>query len=235
MNDWQIRFARKQEKQWAQMAFQEVFSQVSLTNSTKLLPWYVSSTVPLPYMTKPLATTAWQEEDTPVTTTVCKLEGSQAPDPSDSPAHQTGTPPLPAPPFLDIPIVGTPLVGHPFAGFIASPHTEKVGLLFQQHSWWSMQQAGSCQFPRGRGKHSSTQGDENMLKLVPEARSSTKPQGQELTSPLSVQPRPPLILMMVLWWEPRGVPGIRTVRATPTIVGPHLTQTHPGRMWLTLI
>ena len=36
-----------------------------------------------------------------------------------------------------------------------------------------------------RSKHSSTQGYENMPKLVPEARPSSEPQGQEPTSPPS--------------------------------------------------
>ena len=38
--------------------------------------------------------------DVPMTTTVPKPEGPHTPDPSDSPAHQTGTPPLPLPPLL---------------------------------------------------------------------------------------------------------------------------------------
>ena len=59
--------------------------------------------------------------------------------------------------------------------------------------------------------------------------------GRTLPVSLPVWPRPPLILMMVQWWEPWGVPGIRTVRAATTTVGPHLTWTHPERMWPTLI
>ena len=60
-----------------------------------------------------------------MTTTVPKPEGSQAPDPSDSPAHQTETQPPLVPPLLDIPFVCTPPVGHPFAGLIVGPTQKK--------------------------------------------------------------------------------------------------------------
>ena len=86
-----------------------------------------------------------------------------------------------------------------------------------------------------RSEHSSIQDKEDTPTLVLEAESSTGPQRQEPTSPLQVQPRPLLILTMVQWQEPWGVPGIRTVRAVPTTVGPHLIWTHPERMWSTLI
>ena len=99
--------------------FHEVFSQVSSTNLIKLLPWFFSSTVPLYYMSEVLTTTAQHEENVPVTIAVPEPEGSQDPDPSGSPACQTGTLPLPVAPLLDILFVGTPPVGHPFAGFIA--------------------------------------------------------------------------------------------------------------------
>ena len=83
-DDWQIKLARKHERWQAQMAegadttFQEVFCQVSATNLIKLLPWCISSTVPLHYISKVLATTAQQEEDIPATITVPELQGSQA-------------------------------------------------------------------------------------------------------------------------------------------------------------
>ena len=82
-------------------------------------------------MSKALATTVQQDEDIPATSIVPEPEGSLAPGPSNSPAHQTGTLPLSVPPLPDISFVGTPPVGYPFAGFTASP-TQKVGLLFQQ-------------------------------------------------------------------------------------------------------
>ena len=79
---------------------------------------------------------------------------------------------------------------------------------------------------KARSDHSSAQGNENTSKLVLEAGLSfNQQQGQELSCPLPVQPGPTLILMMVLQQEVQGVPVIR----------PHLNQTCPGRMWLTLI
>ena len=65
--DRQIKLARKHERRWAQMAkeadatFQEVFSQVSLTDLIKLLPWCISSTLTLLYMSDALATPAQQD------------------------------------------------------------------------------------------------------------------------------------------------------------------------------
>ena len=52
-----------------------------------------------------------------------------------------------------------------------------------------------------------------------------KNKGRNLPAPLPVQPGPLLILMMVLWQEAHRLLEIR----------PYLTQTHQGRMWLTLI
>ena len=59
--------------------------------------------------------------------------------------------------------------------------------------------------------------------------------GRNLPVPLPVQSRPLLILTMVHWVKPWGVLGIRTVRAVPTTVGPHLRQMCPERTWLILI
>ena len=108
----------------ADAIFQEVFSQVSSTDSIKLLPWCISSTVPLCYMSRVLAT-AMQQHDIPATTTVSEPDGSPALAPSSSPACPTRTPPLPVPPLLDISFVGTPPVGHPFAEFLAGPTQKK--------------------------------------------------------------------------------------------------------------
>ena len=123
--------------------FKRSFPQASLTDSIKLLPWCVSSTIPLHYMSNALATATEQEEVIPVSIAVPKPEGSQAQDPSDSPAHQTETPPLPVPLLLDIPFVGTALVGCPFAGCIAP--------LSQWVTWWSLWQKNICWLPRGQG------------------------------------------------------------------------------------
>ena len=123
----------------ANATFQEVFSQTSSTDLVKLLPWCISSAITLCYMNEVLATTAQQREIVPVTTTIPEPEGSQTLAPSDSPAHQTGTPPLPVPPLWDILFVGTPPVGCPFARFIVSPMQKRwdcssSGTLGDQHN-----------------------------------------------------------------------------------------------------
>ena len=59
--------------------------------------------------------------------------------------------------------------------------------------------------------------------------------GSNLPVCLPVQQSPPLILTTVKWGEHLGVPGIKTLRAAPTTVRPHLTWMHPEKMWLTLI
>ena len=70
-------------------------------------------------------------------------------------------------------------------------------------------------------EHSSTQGDEPL-----------DHKGRNLPVPLSVRPRPLLMLVTVQWWEPQRAPGIRTVRAMPNTGGPHPTRMHPERTWL---
>ena len=192
-DDWQIRLARKHERWQAQMAeqadstFQEVFSQWNSTDLINLILWCVSSAVSLHYMSEALATTASQEEDVPVTVTVPELEGFQAPDPSDSPAHQTGTPPLPVHPFLDIPFVGAPPNGHPFAGFIAGPMQRKWDCSSSDTlgDQCDKQTHVDSQEVKVRSRHSSTQGNEDMPKLVLEAGPSSTPKGLEPTSPPS--------------------------------------------------
>ena len=121
-------------------------------------------------MNEALVTAVQQEEDIPVTTTVPEPEGSQDPDSSD--------------PLLDIPFVGIPPVGCSFLGIIASPTQEKVAPLCQQHTWWSRQQLThvNSQEVEVRSKHSSTQHNEDMLEVEPDARPSAEPQGQETTS-----------------------------------------------------
>ena len=170
----------------ADATFHEVISQVS-SDSMKLLPWCFSSAVPLHYMGNVLATTAQQEEDVPATIAVPEPEGSQALDPSDSPAHQTETLPLLVPPLTDIPFVDTPLVGHSFAGFIAHPTQKK------QNCSSSGSLGNHCNKRvhvdsvevKAKSEHSSTQDKEGMPALALEVRPSSKPQGQEPTSPPS--------------------------------------------------
>ena len=145
-----------------------------------------------------------------------------------SPACPPGTLPLAVPPLPDIPFIGTPLVGHPFAEFLDIPTQKKWDcpsscLLSNHHD---KRTYINFQEVEARSEHSSAPGDEDMPKLVSEAGPSFKQQqGQEPTSPSSCPTRALLILMTVLQQEAQGVPVIR----------PHLTQTHPGMMWLTLI
>ena len=203
--------------------FQEVFSQVSSSNSIKLLPWCVFFSVPLHYMSRVLATTMEQDEDVPATTTASESEGSLAPGPSSSQAHPTRTPQPPVTPLQDILSVGTPPMGCPFAEFLASPKQKK------QACSTSGSLSNHCdkrvcvdsQEVEARSEHSSAQCNEDTPKLVLEAGPSfNKQQGQGPISTPLVKPEPPLILMMVLWQEAQGVPGIR----------PYLTQTHQGRI-----
>ena len=169
----------------ADATFQEVFSQVSLTDLNKLLPWCISSAVPLCYMSNALATAMQQDKDVPATSTVPKPEGSLAPSPPNSPAFQTWTLPLPVPPLPDIPFVGTIPVGCPFAGFIAGPTQKKwdhssSGPLSNHHD---KRTHVDSQVIETRNKHSSTQGDEDMPELVLEA----EPSFEQWASPLPVK------------------------------------------------
>ena len=59
----------------ADATFQEVFSQGSLVDSIKLLPWCISFTVPLHYMSRAQATATQQDEDIPTTTNASEPEG----------------------------------------------------------------------------------------------------------------------------------------------------------------
>ena len=123
----------------------------------------------------------------PITTTASNLEGSQVPDPTDSPAHHTGTPPSPLPPLLNIPFVGTPTVGCPFAGFIVSPmqkkwvhsHSSILGVL--SHKWTCV----DSKKIEVRSDHSSIQVEDDMPTLALEAGLCSEPQEQEPTSPPS--------------------------------------------------
>ena len=113
---WQAQMVKQ-----ADANFQEVFSQVSLADSMKLLPWCISSAVLLHYMSRALATTAQQDEDVPATTTASEPKDSLAQGPSSSQACLPRTPPLPVPSLPDILFVGTPPVGCPFAEFLPIP------------------------------------------------------------------------------------------------------------------
>ena len=130
-------------------------------------------------MNEALATTAQQEEDITVTTTIPKLEGSQVIDALDSPDHHTGTPPPQLPPLLDIPFVESPQVGHPFAGFIVDPMEKKLDCSLSgtpgdlQYKWTHV----NSQEAEVRSEYCSIQGEEDMPTLALEAGPSSEPQG----------------------------------------------------------
>ena len=145
--------ASMQMVEQADATFQEVFSQVRLADSIRILPWCVSSiALPLCYMSRVLATTMQQDEDILATTTASEPEGSLAPGPSSSPACPPRTLPLPVPPLPDIPFVGTPTVGCLFAEFLAIP-TQKSGTALSSSSIGSdhCEQEDLYWFPTGQG------------------------------------------------------------------------------------
>ena len=115
-NAWQIKMERRHEQEWARMAwegdytFQEVFLMTSLADSVKLLPWSISSGVPLDYMDDALAATMQQGETCLSHCRVPKLEEPSAPGLSSSPACSTETPPT-IPLLPDLPFEGTPSMG----------------------------------------------------------------------------------------------------------------------------
>ena len=216
--------------------FQEVFCQTSSTGLVKLLPWYVSTAVPLCYeqSTGHCCTT---ERGCPHDYHCTRSEGSQALASSDSPTHQSGTPPLPVSPMLDIPFVGTIPVGHPLTGFIVCPPTQSGATVPAAHLV-SNATSGPVLTPKRSMLEANTALQRGIrtdpkwhwrLCQAPTCRGGNQP------VPPPVLPRPPLILMMVQWWKPQGVPGIRTVRAMPITVGSHLTWMCPERTWATQI
>ena len=142
---------------------QEVFSQVSLEDSIKLLPWCISVAVPLCYVSGMMATTTQQDENVPAAS---ESEGLLAPDPPSSLVHPPRTPS----------IYSTSLTGYdpgryfpggtPICWVPSHLHTEKGRLLSQPFIQQSSQQEDPCQLPRSQRKHSSAQGNEEMAELL---------------------------------------------------------------------
>ena len=125
-------------------------------------------------MSEALATTMQQDKDIPNTAAAHEPEGSLALGPSSSPAYPTGTLPPLVSLLLDIPFVGTPPVGHPFPGFIASPTLKKWDCssstsLNDHHDKRTCIGSPEVEI---RSEHSSAWGNENMSKLVLDARPS---------------------------------------------------------------
>ena len=105
-------------------------SEMSSTNLVRLLPWCISTTanpctIPICYMNEVLATTVQWRADAPMPTTTPESKGSQALGSTSSPAHQTGTPPLPVLPMSDIPPIGTPPIWHSLIRLIIDPQCKQ--------------------------------------------------------------------------------------------------------------
>ena len=94
-NAWPIRMERRHEQEQARMAqegdytFQEVFSMTSLADSVNLLPWCVSSSIPLHHTDDMLVAAEQQGKTTLATAAAPKLEEPSAPGLSSSPACST--------------------------------------------------------------------------------------------------------------------------------------------------
>ena len=118
---------RKYEQEWARMTregvhtFQEVFSMTGLAESIKLLPWCISTGIPLCHMGDALMATEQQGKTAPATADANGPEEPSAPGLSSSPACSLETlpPAIPFPP--DLPFEGAPSVGCPFFESLAGP------------------------------------------------------------------------------------------------------------------
>ena len=75
------------------ITFQEVFSMTSLANSVKLLPWCISSGIPLRYMDDALVSIVQWGGDAQATMAAPKQKEPPTLGPSCSPTHLTETPP----------------------------------------------------------------------------------------------------------------------------------------------
>ena len=111
--------------------FQEVFSQVTLTEAVKLLTWCISVAVPFHYISRAVISAAQQDEGVTNISKPCPTSsesephGSLAPGPSGGLTPPLGTPPLPVSSLPDISLTGTPLVGYPLSNFLVIPSQGK--------------------------------------------------------------------------------------------------------------
>ena len=192
-------------------------SQLSSANLIKLLPWCVSSTVPLHYMRDVLPTTTHYEEHIPSTITVPKPDSSPALGPSDSPACPTGTLPLPVPPYQLSLLLALPLWDTHLLSSLPVPPRKSGTALPVVHSAIIMTR-GPMLTPKilRLGVNTALH---MVMKTCPNWYQrpdlSLNNEGRNLPTPLLVQLGPTLILMTELQWEAQGVPEIR----------PHPTQT----------
>ena len=108
-----------------------------------------------------------------MTVTVPELEGSQALDPSDSPAHQTETLPLSSTSLTRYPLFWHSPSGVPICWVHCWPHTEKVGLTLPVAHLAIIMTHVDSQEVEAKSEHSSRQGEEDMPVLALGARPSS--------------------------------------------------------------
>ena len=185
--------------------FQEVFFQVSLADSIKLLPWCIFSPVPPLLHEWNDGHCLQQDEDVPTTTTTSEPEGSLASGHSSSPAHQPGTPPLQVPPLPDILFVGTLLVGYPCADFLAISTQKSETTLPVVHLTII-----TTRRPALTSKRSKLGVNTALPRVMRACLNLYQELGPALNNKSRNLPAPPI---MVLWQEAQGVP----------VISPHLT------------
>ena len=193
--------ARRHARWWAQMidqtdaTLQEVFSQASLMEVVKLLPWCISAVVPFCYIGRAITIAVQQDEGISIISNPCptasqpqpELHGLPVPGPSGGVTPPPGTSPLPMSSLPDITLAGTPLVGHPFADLLAIPskgkqdHSPSDSL---DHHHTKRTHITSPEVEVG-SEYSSTQDDDHILDLTPETRTGSRWQRQESYSPFS--------------------------------------------------
>ena len=187
-------------------------------------------------MNKALATTVQQREDIPVTTTHLSQRAHRPWPPQTVQLIKLGLHLFQCLPCWISPLLALPQLDAHLPDSLSAPH-RKVGLLFQWHTSVINATSRPMSTPK-RLRLGVNTALQRVMRTCPNWHWRLGPapnhKGRNLPVPLPVQPRPPLILAMVQWWEPQGALGIRTVRATPTTVGPHLTWMHPERNVATL-
>ena len=82
--------------------FWEVFSQVSLTEAVRLLPWCISVAVPFHYIRRAMTIAAQQDEAIPTISEPCPNASEPEPYGSLAPGPSVGLTPLPGTPLLPV-------------------------------------------------------------------------------------------------------------------------------------
>ena len=122
---------------------QEVLSQAGPVEAVKLLPWCISTAVPLCYISEATTTVAQQDEDISI---VFKPEpepcDSLVPGPSRVLTPPPVTSPLPVSSLPDIPLEGTSLLGHAFAGLTIPPKGKWDRYSKEENQGWPSRHGG---------------------------------------------------------------------------------------------